>query len=58
MAIRKAAGLNVVAVGLITERQQAEEIVVAEKAISSPWLAACSTIRDGLGTPRLRWERR
>jgi hypothetical protein len=57
MTIRKAAGLNVVAVGLIPERQQAEEIVAGERRISSLWLAARSTIRDGLGTQRLRRER-
>ena len=51
-AIKAATGVTTIAVGLITEPQQAEEIVASARPIWSPWRAACSTTRAGPGTPR------
>jgi len=40
------------AIGLITEAKQAEDIVASGKADMSRWRAPCSTTRAGLARPR------
>ena len=50
--IRQGSGIVTRAVGLIADAQQAERIVAGGQADQvSPWLAPCSTIHAGSGTP-------
>ena len=49
--VKEVTGIKTRAVGLITEPEQAEEIVASGEADWSRWRAACSTTRAGPGTP-------
>ena len=51
-AVKQATGIPTMAVGLITEAQQAEEIIERGQADWSRWHAPCSTTRAGAGTRR------
>ena len=53
-AIKQGAGVTTVAVGLITEAKQADNIVASGKADMVALAAACCMIRDGAGAPRPR----
>jgi len=56
--VKAAVGLPTIAVGLITEAEQAEEIVASGRAMPWPWRARCCTTRAGRGTRRRGWARR